>query len=289
LRGIDGGGLILSNGEFGERLADAARRFGLRFDLLQAPWGEAFDMKRVEQSIENHRPTWLWCVHCETSTGVLNDLPALSELCANRDVRLCADCISSIGNVPLDLRRVWLATATSGKGIAAMSGIAMVFHRDPIGPNPSLPRYLDLGMYAQRNGVPFTFSSNLLAALKVALQAADPGGWLAQSTAMSQELRCGLAALGMRVIADAAHGAPAVTTIEVPPPMTSAQLGGKLGRLGYLLGYESDYLLERNWVQVCLMGEHGPAEIGGLLDALRALLEERHPEHAHASAGMAPE
>ena len=33
-------GLVVANGEFGERLADHARRFGLSFDLVQYPWGE---------------------------------------------------------------------------------------------------------------------------------------------------------------------------------------------------------------------------------------------------------
>jgi aspartate aminotransferase-like enzyme len=39
---LDGRGLVLSNGEFGERLIDHARRFGLSFDVLKIEWGEAF-------------------------------------------------------------------------------------------------------------------------------------------------------------------------------------------------------------------------------------------------------
>src|SRR5271157_4027918 len=42
-------GLVLSNGEFGERLVDHARRFGLTFDTLQFPWGEPIDMGAVQQ------------------------------------------------------------------------------------------------------------------------------------------------------------------------------------------------------------------------------------------------
>src|SRR5437763_3300284 len=33
-------GLILSNGEFGERLTDQARRFSLDFELMEVPWGD---------------------------------------------------------------------------------------------------------------------------------------------------------------------------------------------------------------------------------------------------------
>src|SRR6266705_6756297 len=47
-----GRGVVLSNGEFGERLLDHARRFGLNFDAIEAPWGEAIDLARVRQMLE---------------------------------------------------------------------------------------------------------------------------------------------------------------------------------------------------------------------------------------------
>lgn len=271
LQSFRGRGLIASNGEFGQRLIDAARRFDLPFDVVESSWGQRHELARVERAIQKRSPKWLWCVHCETSTGVLNDLPGLRGLCDDHDVRLCVDCISSIGCLPLDLSGVCQATASSGKGIAAMAGIAMVFHRDPIRPNPSLPRYLDLALYAEQQGVPFTFSSNLLAALKAALQEADPAARLAQASSMSRELRRGLREIGLRTVAKAADSSPAVTTIEIPTPTTSCEIGARLGRLGFLVGYESDYLLKRNWLQVSLMGKRNEAEIGHLLDALRAV------------------
>ena len=44
---------------------------------------------------------WLWLVHCETSTGVLNDLSMLKEACAQGGIQLAMDYISSIGTMPL--------------------------------------------------------------------------------------------------------------------------------------------------------------------------------------------
>src|SRR5437660_6332207 len=37
-------GLVLSNGEFGERLIDHARRLSLEFDTLEFPWGQPLDL-----------------------------------------------------------------------------------------------------------------------------------------------------------------------------------------------------------------------------------------------------
>src|SRR5205814_3607210 len=97
-------GLVLSNGEFGERLVDHARRFGLDFDTLAVPWGQPLELAAVQQRLERSpAPGWLWCVHCETSTGLLANLERLKALCAEFQVKLCLDCVSTIGTMPVDL------------------------------------------------------------------------------------------------------------------------------------------------------------------------------------------
>src|SRR6185369_7466648 len=134
-------GLILTNGEFGERLADHARRMSLDFHTLSLPWGEPFDLAAVRKQIQQTKPAWLWCAHCETSTGVLNDIDRLKTLCAEFEVKLCLDCMSTIGVVPVDLSGVYLTSCASSKGLRAYPGVSMVFfnHELPAAPQP-LPR-----------------------------------------------------------------------------------------------------------------------------------------------------
>ena len=45
---LKGRGLVLSNGEFGERLVDHARRFNLKFDTLAFDWGRPLDLAAVK-------------------------------------------------------------------------------------------------------------------------------------------------------------------------------------------------------------------------------------------------
>src|ERR1043166_4623639 len=60
-------GLILSNGEFGERLLDHGERGGLKFRAMEFGGGESFDLAKVRQAFERSAaPGWLWCTHCET-------------------------------------------------------------------------------------------------------------------------------------------------------------------------------------------------------------------------------
>ncbi|OUC06995.1 hypothetical protein RY27_17610 [Litorilinea aerophila] len=278
---LPGPGLVLSNGEFGRRLVDHARRWRLRHALIEAPWGEPLDYAAVEHHLTTHPALeWLWCVHSETSTGILNDLPRLTELCRRHDVKLCVDCISSIGAVPLDLGQVYLATGASGKALASYAGVAMVFYNHPIPPAPTaIPRYLDLGIYAASDGVPFTISSNLVYALGAALEhRARYGGVDAlgkEISAMAEALRAGLRDLGLTIVAPDAHASPAVTTIALPPGIHSVALGDCLEERGYLLSYKSSYLVERNWIQVCLMGEVEPASIERFLAVLGELVGEK--------------
>ena len=44
-------GIILNNGEFGSRLVDHARRFGLSFQAIEIEWGGGFDRDQVRQII----------------------------------------------------------------------------------------------------------------------------------------------------------------------------------------------------------------------------------------------
>jgi aspartate aminotransferase-like enzyme/predicted N-acetyltransferase YhbS len=249
---VEGGkGLILSNGEFGERLADHARRWRLPHTVLRAGWGELLDHDRIAQMDFD----WLWAVHCETSTGILNDLEALKRICRERGARLCLDCISSIATVPVDLTGVHLASGVSGKGIGSLAGISMVFHQTAI-PQSELPRYLDLGCYGQEDGVPYTVCSNLIVALRAALDRHHPEDRFPRIAELASCLRAGLREQGLSIVAPDAHASPAVTTIALPPEAPSTRVGRELERRGYELSYLSGYLIERNWIQVCLMGEH---------------------------------
>jgi len=266
---LPGRGLVLSNGEFGERLIEQAGRFGLAFTPLRSEWGEPLPLDEASQTVEPIE--WIWAVHCETSTGVLNDLPRLADLARERGAKLCVDAISSVGNAAVDLSGAWLATATSGKGLAAYPGLGLVFHHDEIAPSPRLPRYLDLGLWAREGGVPFTASSNLLAALERALEIR--GAQETQCARLAADLRPRIERLGFSCLAPVESAAPWVLTLLPPAGTNAFVLGERLEAAGFLLSYRSGYLVRRNWLQICLMGEHEASAIGRLVDVLAGWLD----------------
>jgi len=271
-----GPGLVLSNGEFGVRLADQARRFQLRFEHLEFSWGEPLDLALVAAKLADvPAPAWLWCAHCETSTGVLNDLAALKLLCSQHGTKLCLDAISSLGTLPVDLTGVHFASGASGKGLRAYPGVAMVFYHHPVRPaNESLPRYLDLGLYAAAEGVPFTFSSNLLHALDAAVRGVAWEQRYAELQETSARLRAKLQELDFELVGGAVRTSPAVITVALPPELNSLTLGRLMQEAGFLLSYHSEYLRRKNWIQICLMGEIAREKTDALLNALRRVGRE---------------
>ena len=273
-----GRGLILSNGEFGERLLDHAARMGLDFDAFEQEWGRPFDYTSLQSTICNGSYSWLWAVHCETSTGILNDISFIKMCCVRKEVKLALDCISSIGTLPIDLSGVFLASGVSGKGLGSYSGLSLVFHDHDLEPRPDcLPRCLDIGLHAANNGVPFTMSSNLVYALDTALDRLDSARPFDEVDELSSRLRERLRDLGFRILATDSDAAPAVITLALPSNMSASELGNRLEQNGFLLSYNSEYLRERNWIQICLMGDFSKSDVESLVESLTDAMEPVGP------------
>ncbi|MFT4513828.1 MAG: aspartate aminotransferase-like enzyme [Planctomycetota bacterium] len=268
-------GVVVVDGEFGRRLADHATRWSLPFETFERDWGAPWSIDELQQFV-SQRPDarWLWITLCETSTGVLRNLDALRAMCAAGNIDLYLDAVSAIGAVPVDLRGVRMASAVSGKALGSFPGMAIVFHDGSVADgHRSLPRYLDLALYEASNGVAFTQSSNLVAALATALQRYESPAPMLETVAMASWLRTELRNLGLRLLLDDDDAGPAVTTIALDAPMHARQLGNQLHQAGFLVSYESNYLVARNWLQICLMGAFTRRNLEALVQTLTKIMQ----------------
>jgi aspartate aminotransferase-like enzyme/GNAT superfamily N-acetyltransferase len=269
-------GIIISTGEFGERLTDHARRAGLEFHWARLPWGTPITREVLTSAFaQADAPAWLWLVHHETSTGVLHDLATLKAFASEHDLRLCLDCISSIGAVRMDLNGVHLASGVSGKGLASLPGLGLVFHQTLPQPRADLPRYLDLGLWAALDSVPFTHSSNLVTALDVALAEVErlPGGRCELDDSAAW-LRNELRAAGFKLGATEPHASPIIVTLQLPLAIDVEKVGSRLEQAGFLTSHRSGYLAQRNWIQFCLMASPSRAALISLVATLKKAAAE---------------
>ena len=271
---LGGKGMILTNGEFGDRLINHATGFKLDFDTIREEWGEAFDYNMIKEKVDLESYDWIWFVHCETSTGVLNDLDLLREICIECNIKLCADCISSIGNVKLDLSGVYLATGSSGKGLASYPGLCFVFHNNRVSPDPAIPQYFDLGNYSISEGVPYTVSSNLLSALNRSLQLIDVEKNIEIADSFSDIIRSRLDTSGIEIVNAKAISCPSIITFRIGSNKSSVAVGEQLEKKNVFLSYRSNYLYERNLMQFALMGEYSKTGLEFSLLQLEKLLSD---------------
>ena len=180
--------LVVTNGVYGERMAEMLAAHNRPHYVVQSPWGEAIDLDRVRNELDMRTEiTHLAVVHHETTTGRLNDLSKLSELCGEHGVRLLLDCVSSFGAEAINADELNIAAlaATANKCLHAVPGISFVLARKDVWKEELVPAgsvYLDLATYYQgQHGVgfsPFTQAVQSAFALREALdELEDEGGW----------------------------------------------------------------------------------------------------------------
>lgn len=259
-------GLILSNGEFGSRLSRQAERIGIDFIAYTLDWGQRFDPAEIKQLLSTGDISWILCCHCETSTGVLNDLDAIAGLCEEHQVHCFVDCMSSVGTTHLNLSKITMATASSGKGLGAYPGLALLFSNVAPWVSNHTPTYLDLTNYALKNNIPFTISSNLINALYTAILQKQT---TAHINMIHQYCHQYYDILQRYEVVPFGDRQSKVFTLVLPAgkkPTFTTYMDEKQ----IILSYESEYLVKRNWVQLAVLGHYQEKQ----LDYAAAALEQ---------------
>jgi aspartate aminotransferase-like enzyme len=252
---LDQKGLILSNGEFGNRLINQAQTNDLCFSTYIKPFGFHFEYSDIEQLISGGDIRWILFTHCETSTGLINDLESISGLCKKYNCLCFVDCISSVGAFEIDLSNVAMATASSGKGLCGVAGLALVFANIQPKTTNKIPVCLDLTKYNCK--VPFTISSNMLAALysgsKLKL---NPNNYECIATA-SIAIKNLLEAQGLKTFNAGSH----VFTIISTDTNEAVCLADAFEKQGLVTSFKSEYLQKNNWLQVALFSIYSDNEM----------------------------
>lgn len=73
--------LIAIIGAFGLRAVDMVRRKGADVRVIEAKLGTALKYDQIRAHLETHKPKLLFTVHGDSSTGVLQSLDNLGDLC----------------------------------------------------------------------------------------------------------------------------------------------------------------------------------------------------------------
>lgn len=275
-------GLVLVNGEFGRRIAAQAKRAGLKAAVLTWDWAQPWDLKAVAAALDKDpRVDWVWGVHLESSTGMLNDVDGLLRLLGllrGRRVRAVVDAVSGFGSVPLDLSRVHLAAGVANKALGGVAGLCFVHAANGAFDGVDeghVPSSLDLREALVTRGPRFTMGGGPLFALHAALDRYAAGVSRTERFASYAELgrmvHARLAALGMPPMVRDDRAAPTITTF-VPPEGRREALVAAADAAGFTLGGGSSYLRERGWLQIATMGDVQPTDVERLFAVLEPVV-----------------
>ncbi|HEU0226004.1 MAG TPA: aminotransferase class V-fold PLP-dependent enzyme [Steroidobacteraceae bacterium] len=277
--------LVAANGVYGERAAKMLAAHGRPHRLLQHDWTAPVDVVALDAAFDSdHSITHLAVVHHETTTGRLNDLDAIGEVCRRRGVTLLLDAVSSFGAERIEAG-AWSLGALAGtanKCLHGAPGLSFVLASDELWrrePAPAPGVYLDLRPYhAGQHGdgySPFTLPVQVAFALAEALaEHAEQGGASARHAlfcARAERIAEALLGAGARTLLDPADYSSVLWSWRLPEGRTYAALHDALKAEGYVI-YAGQGRFGPEIFRIAHMGDITRAQLDGLCAALTRIV-----------------
>ncbi|MCX9111311.1 2-aminoethylphosphonate--pyruvate transaminase [Aeromonas veronii] len=250
--GVDECLLIINNGAYGARMGEMARCLGLRHHELDCGETTRPEPAAIEAMLARHPEiTHLAMVHCETTTGMLNPLDEVAELCQRRGIRLIVDAMSSFGGIPIDMGRLGIEflISSANKCIQGVPGFGFVIaRRAALAACAGRARSVSLDLHAQwqtmeQQGGKWRFTSpthTVLAFAQALRELDEEGGIEARHQRYSENQRtllAGMAALGFAPLLPEQWQSPIITAFYSPahPDYRFADFYQRLKAQGFVI------------------------------------------------------
>lgn len=280
--------LVLSNGEFGERLHATSMIHNRNTFLLQSPWGQALDIDAIDAYLREHPIDVIALAHHETSSGMLNPLATIGALAKTHGAILLVDCVSSAGAEAIDMERdnIAFCSASTSKAIGSYAGLSFVIGKreefEKLSGLPAKTSYLNLHKFfefaTKRSQTPNTPAVPLFYALDEALANIlfeTVAGRRAKILQTATRLRRGMTKLGLTFLLETGDMCSVLTTVNLPPEIDIDQLRHSLREQSIII-YEGKGPLTGRVFQVGSIGELSMLDVQRFLRALRDAVASIH-------------
>ncbi|RZN62906.1 alanine--glyoxylate aminotransferase family protein [Methanonatronarchaeum sp. AMET6-2] len=118
--------LCISNGFFGDGFADFVEMRGGNPVLACSPYNQELDIEKTKELLEKKDFKAATIVHCETPTGILNDLDELLDILNENQVTTIVDAVSSLGGTPVPTDKIDLCIGGSQKCLSNPPGLTTI-------------------------------------------------------------------------------------------------------------------------------------------------------------------
>lgn len=223
--------LVMSNGAYGSRMAQIAARLRINHTEISFAETEVCDLDALDAALAGDAAiTHVALVHCETTTGLLNDIAGAGAVVGRHGRSLIADAMSSFGGIPMTMDDVGAdyLVSSANKCIQGVPGFAFVIaRRRALESTAGYARSLSLDLYDQWREMEthggkwrYTSPTHVVLAFEQALaELAAEGGVgarCARYTDNQARLVDGMAALGVEALLPRALQSPIITSFVYP-------------------------------------------------------------------------
>jgi 2-aminoethylphosphonate-pyruvate transaminase len=275
--------LIAANGVYGERMASMLQAMGRPAVVVSSPWTAPIDMEAVNRLLdEDPHISHIVAVHHETTTGRLNAIGDLGELCVARNISLMLDTVSSFGAEEIGFRdwNVVALAGTANKCLHGVPGLSFViadkaqFSQERHNPGSV---YMDLARYYQTQHddgySPFTLAVQAAFALDAALdELAESGGWKARRQRyreIGQTVRSCLQNLGIETLIPEAELSSVMSSYRLPSASDYQIFHDTLKKSGFVI-YAGQGNLSDKAFRIAHMGDIRDDDVRALNESLTA-------------------
>ena len=261
--------VICVNGVFGSRMADVAGRAGAEVVTIERSFGEIFTADEIAEVVKREQPKLVGIVHAETSTGAWQPLEEIAKVVHYEGALLLADCVTSLGGVPVKVDEWGLDAVYSGtqKCLSCPPGLAPV----TFGPRAVevidnrktkvASWYLDMTMVrnywgadrAYHHTAPINANYGLHEALRLCFEEGLENRF-ARHMRNHKALKAGLSAMGIEYSVPEGQQLPMLNSVLIPDGVDDAATRGQLlNEFGIEIGAGLGPVKGKTW-RIGLMG-----------------------------------
>jgi 2-aminoethylphosphonate-pyruvate transaminase len=279
--------LLIRNGEFGDRLREIILKYKIPLVDLPFDWAIYPDLQKIEKLIRtNPNIKVIALVFHETSTGMINPVNEVGNICKVFNKLLFVDSISAAGGQFVDVigNNIAITTSVGGKCVGAFPGSSFVCARKEIYEQLSADQcknvYLSLYKHyisaIRTRQTPNTPNVTLFWALNQALRNIEAEGlekWIGKYIECAAILREGAKKVGLRMLLTD-HLSNTVTSVFVPEGVDVNMFLAEMERRGYVLYKGKGSYAKEGMFQIANMGEINQEDCHKFLDELQIALDQ---------------
>lgn len=280
--------LLISNGEFGDRLKNIINCYGIGLNLVEYKWAEYPDLTEIENELKIDKDiSLISMVYHETSTGMINPVHEVGELARYYNKMYHVDAISAIGGEDVNVKKdnIDFCTGVPNKAVGGQTGVSFIcVKRASIKRIENIPRrniYLNLQHHIkeaeEHNQTPNTPSVTMFFTLDEALKELFEEGLdnrIKRYKENAKIIRKGLKNMNLKfLLSNENYMSNTVTSVFLPKSIDVITFIKKMYDNNFIFYLGKGLLLKKNMFQIANMGNISSENCTKMIDVLQKTLK----------------